>query len=119
MVGICCLPFSSNISIYRGTIGCYGRAVALLLRRVPIGGGARAMTLGHTILACDRLSFIETHPHELVHVRQYERWGVFFVPAYLLCGLWLWWTNQNPYLDNPFEIEAYRLESEYKSRKVA
>ena len=78
---------------------------------MPIAGGARAMTLGHTILACDRLAMIATFPHELVHVRQYERWGVFFVPAYLLCGGWLWWMNKDPYWDNPFEVEAYKLES--------
>jgi hypothetical protein len=45
--------------------------------------------------------------HELVHVRQYERWGVLFIPAYLLCSLVLWLTGRDPYRDNPFEREAY------------
>lgn len=119
LIGFACIPFSGKITFYRGTFGCYGRGVALLLRKVPIGGGARAMTLGHTILACDRATLISTHPHELVHVRQYERWGPFFVPAYWLCGIWLWWNNGDAYWDNPFEKEAYRLESEYINRNIA
>ena len=118
-MGVCCCPFCGNITFYHGTIGCYGKGVATLLRRMPIAGGVRAMTLGHTILACDRLALVATHPHELVHVRQYERWGPFFVPAYLLCGMWLWWTNHDAYWDNPFEKEAYRLKFEYNTRNIA
>lgn len=119
LVGIVGSPFSGKIVFYRGTVGCYGRGVAVLLRRVPITGGARAITLGHAILACDRLALISTHPHELVHVRQYERWGPFFVPAYMICGVWLWWNNGDAYWDNPFEKEAYRLESEYTNRNIS
>ena len=118
-IGIFCKPFSSHISIYHGTIGCYGAGVAWILRRMPIEGGASAMTLGHTILARDRSSLLATHPHELVHVRQYELWGPFFVPAYLLCGLWLWCRRKDAYWDNPFEKEAYKLDSEYNSRNIA
>ncbi len=119
LIAIICSPLSVKFIFYHGTVGCYGRGVALVLRRMPIAGGARAMTLGHTIWACDRLAFISTHPHELVHVRQYERWGPFFVPAYLICGVWLWWNSNEPYWDNPFEKEAYRLESEYQNRNIA
>jgi hypothetical protein len=48
--------------------------------------------------------------HELVHVAQYERWGPLFVPAYLACSAWMWLIGRDPYLDNPFEEEAYGLE---------
>jgi hypothetical protein len=42
-----------------------------------------------------------------VHIRQYERWGVFMVPLYLLAGAVLYLRGFDPYLDNPFEREAY------------
>jgi hypothetical protein len=45
-----------------------------------------------------------------VHVRQYERWGPFFIPAYLLCSVWLMLRGYNAYLDNPFEVEAYAID---------
>ena len=45
--------------------------------------------------------------HEMVHVRQYERWGPFFIPAYLACSLGLWLAGKDAYRDNPFEREAY------------
>jgi len=48
-----------------------------------------------------------SHDHEMVHVRQYERWGALMGPAYLSCALVLWTQGRRPYLDNPFEREAY------------
>ncbi|HMO84113.1 MAG TPA: hypothetical protein PKC18_04240 [Lacipirellulaceae bacterium] len=45
--------------------------------------------------------------HELVHVRQYERWGPLFVPAYLACSAVIWLRGGDAYLDNPFEREAF------------
>ncbi len=81
--------------------------IAGLLKHAPIMGGAAAMTFGHTILARNRDEILRTIDHELVHVRQYESWGVLFVPAYLGSSVWLWLRGRDPYLDNPFEIEAY------------
>jgi hypothetical protein len=45
--------------------------------------------------------------HEQVHVRQYERWGPLFVPAYLLSSLVELLRGRRPYRDNWFEREAY------------
>jgi hypothetical protein len=42
-----------------------------------------------------------------VHVRQYERWGPLFVPAYLLSSLVELLRGRRPYRDNWFEREAY------------
>lgn len=92
--------------VYRGTIGIVGPAVAKLLVLAPIRGGAAALTLGHTILAVSEAAFYETWDHEVVHVRQYERWGIFFVPAYFACGWWQWMHHRDAYWDNPFEVEA-------------
>ena len=38
--------------------------------------------------------------------RQAERWGPFFLPAYVLASLAVGLRGRRWYLDNPFEIEA-------------
>jgi hypothetical protein len=98
-----------SLLVHRGTIGVIGPAIECLLVRVPIIGGAAAMTFGHSILAKDRDTFYSTWDHERVHVDQYQRWGLLFVPMYLGVGLWLKIRGKDPYWDNPFEIEARRL----------
>jgi hypothetical protein len=80
----------------------------MLLRYLPFGG-ATAMTLGHVILARDIFCRDSAREHELVHVRQYERWGPAFIPAYFACSLVLWLRGRHPYFDNPFEREAYGI----------
>ena len=85
----------------------YGGAVTWLLARLPLVGGAAAMTLGHVVLGRSQDDLEWSREHELVHVRQYERWGPFFIPAYLLCSAVQWMRGKNAYLDNPFEREAY------------
>src|SRR6266481_4181089 len=87
----------------------HGGLLQRLLRRVPIAGGASAMTLGHVVLARTSADLDRSRRHELVHVAQYERWGPFFVPAYFACSAWMWLRGYDAYLDNPFEEEAYRL----------
>jgi hypothetical protein len=86
----------------------YGGFLPWILKRVPIDGGASAMTLGHVVVSCDREQLARCRHHERVHVRQYERWGVLFVPAYLACSVALWFRGLDPYRDNPFEVEAAR-----------
>lgn len=71
-------------------------------------GGPMAMTLGHTVIGRTTAALDLTRRHELVHVRQYERWGPLFIPAYLLCSLWLRMAGRDAYRDNPFEVEAFR-----------
>ena len=66
-----------------------------------------ALTLGHTILGQSDAALDISYAHEMVHVRQYERWGPFMGPAYLICTLILWLMGYRPYRDNPFEREAY------------
>jgi hypothetical protein len=85
----------------------HGGIPAWLLRWAPIIGGASAITFGHTVLARTIDDLDHSREHELVHVRQYERWGVFFVPAYLACSAWLLARGKHAYWDNPFEREAY------------
>ena len=88
------------------TIEFYGGGVKWLLAHLPPGQFALALTLGHTILGQTDAALDISRDHESVHVRQYERWGPFMGPAYLLCSLFLWCVGRQPYRDNPFEREA-------------
>lgn len=45
--------------------------------------------------------------HERVHVRQFERWGIFLPLIYWGIGWWLRWRGFDPHLDHPFEREAF------------
>lgn len=100
-----------------GVLELHGGFVRWVLTTlVPLPGGASALTLGHVVLARDEECHERTRVHERVHVRQVERWGIFFLPAYVFCSLWLLLRGRNPYRDNPFEVEAYRLEAEHKLR---
>lgn len=88
------------------------RLLRRLSRTSAVGGGIRAITLGHIVIATDSESLRVTRRHERVHVRQYETWGPFFIPLYLLCSGWQAFRGRHPYLDNPFEVEAYRVDLE-------
>jgi hypothetical protein len=109
-VGIGCIT-GARIQIARGAIEVHGGLVTKFLRHgLPLLGAGAAMTLGHVILGRDIECLDDCRNHEHVHVRQYERWGPFFLPAYILASLYLWVRGRDPYLDNPFEKEAYELE---------
>jgi hypothetical protein len=86
----------------------WGGGAAWFLRSFPLIAGAAAVTFGHTVLARSLIDLEATRTHELVHVRQYERWGPLFIPAYLFCYFTLWLRGRHPYFDNPFEIEAFK-----------
>lgn len=95
--------------VHSGVIEAHGGFAAWALRKlVPLPGGATAMTLGHVVIAIDADAHDLTRTHERVHVRQCERWGPIFIPAYFLASAWCWWRGKDAYLANPFEVEAYR-----------
>jgi hypothetical protein len=85
----------------------FGRGPTWFLRFFPFVAGASAVTFGHVVLARTAADMDACREHELVHVRQYERWGPLFVPAYLLCWLVQMLRGKSGYWDNPFEREAY------------
>ena len=74
------------------------------LRRLPFA----AITLGHVILGQDLATLAALRPHEQVHVRQFQRWGVLMLLAYPAASLWQWLRGRRPYWDNPFEVAARR-----------
>ena len=69
---------------------------------------AEAMTLGHVVLGRDPGALERCRDHELAHVRQVERWGPLFLPAYLAASLWAVLTGRHYYRDNWFEVDANR-----------
>lgn len=84
----------------------HGGLAKTFLERFP--GEPIAMTLGHTVIGRTQAALDVTRAHELIHVKQYERWGGFMLPAYLACSFWLWLIGRDPYHDNPFEKQAFR-----------
>ena len=97
-----------HMRIVDGVLELHGGLVTRFLRHGTfLRGGAAAMTLGHVVLGVNQRALDETRDHERVHVRQVERWGPAFIPAYLLASVIAWMRGQHPYLDNYFEREAF------------
>ena len=109
--------------IRRGRVACVDGVVEAhgpLLERAlatltPLAQGADALTLGHVVLGRNARALEVTRTHERVHVRQYESWGAFFLPAYFLAGAWALATGRHPYFDNRFELEARQVEMQRNS----
>lgn len=79
-----------------------------LLRRLPFC----AITFGHVVIGLSRSELERTRAHEHEHIRQYERWGLFFFLAYPASSLYQWIRGNNPYWDNRFEVQARLRASE-------
>jgi hypothetical protein len=85
----------------RGVLEVSGSCIAT---RLPFD----AITLGHVVLAHTPRAMARWRRHERVHVRQCERWGPMFFPAYLLAGAWQGLHGRSMYWHNPFEVQARR-----------
>lgn len=93
-----------------GVLEIHGGFVTYFLSEwTLLEGGASAMTLGHVVLGRDRGCLDWSRAHERVHVRQCERWGPFFLPAYGIASIVVKLRRGDAYRDNPFEREAYEV----------
>jgi hypothetical protein len=100
-----------HMSIVNGVLEVHGGILRPLLRWcLFLPGGVSAITMGHVVLGRDQETLDWTRSHERVHVRQCERWGPLFVPAYFLAGLLALLRGKRMYMENPFEVEAYEQE---------
>ena len=90
-----------------GVVEIHGERVAVALNRLWLP--AKAITIGHCEPGQTLAALEVTRCHERVHVKQYERWGPFFIPAYILAWAYLSCVGRDGYRDNPFEVEAYRV----------
>lgn len=102
------LLLMGRFRVVQGVLEIHGPAICWALNRMPVS--ALAMTVGHVVFGQSELALDLTRKHEHVHVRQYARWGVFFVPAYLAASAWLYLRGRDAYRENPFEIEAYAVD---------
>jgi len=109
LLGVFILLFGGTWRSWRGTIEFGGGGCGRLLSRLPQRMRFSAMTLGHVILGVDGAALAELRPHEHVHVRQYERWGPLFLPAYVLSSLVQLLRGRHPYRENHFELQAFAL----------
>jgi hypothetical protein len=92
-----------------GVVEIYGPRIGKSLLSMPVP--AMAMTFGHVVFGVTQDALDVTRQHEAVHVRQYERWGPLFVPAYLVASAYLYLRGRDAYRENPFEVEAYAIDT--------
>ena len=90
----------------RGVLELHGGFARFFLRHC-LFVKASALCLGHVIIGQDRACLDYSRDHEHVHVRQFERWGPFMLPAYFLSSFLAWRRGGHFYFDNRFEREAY------------
>lgn len=94
-----------------------------VLAAAPRAEGRRprfdAITLGHVVLARDERALTALRAHELEHVRQYERWGLVFIPAYAFSSLIQLLKGRDPYWLNGFEVRARKRSNDDEPRPVA
>lgn len=96
-----------RVRVVDGVLEAHGPWLRWLLSSCLPLRGVTAMTLGHIVIGRDQSALDDTRAHERVHVRQYERWGALFLPAYLIASMWAMGTGRHYYRDNVFEREAY------------
>lgn len=118
LVGALGAPWGVRWRVEHGCIEMHGGLVTWMLQRMLPPHGATALTLGHVIWGQSPDHLDAARAHEHVHVRQYERWGPLFLPAYLGASILLWLRGRPAYRENPFEIEAYQC-SDIKPTKDA
>jgi hypothetical protein len=115
LIGLLFVPIAAftrgGVELVDGVLELHGPFIAWTLAHcIPLNSGVVAITLGHVVLGRDREALVQTRAHERVHVRQYERWGPMFIPAYLLASLWGFVTGAGAYHGNAFERAAFKGE---------
>jgi hypothetical protein len=112
LVGLLFVPLAfcrgGGLALVDGVLEAHGPLIAWLLRHCTlIPGGAAAITFGHVVLGRSTEALCRTRAHERVHVRQCERWGPAFIPAYLAASVWAFLSGTGAYHGNVFEREAF------------
>jgi len=92
-----------------GTVEVYGGVIGRFVSHHPGSLRLSAVTLGHVVLGASGPRLDALRAHERVHVRQYERWGPLFLPAYALSSLGQVVHGGHWYRDNDFERQARDL----------
>ena len=107
LFGVVAILLGATVRRAAGALEFGGGLLGRLLRWLPPGLSFSAITFGHVILGIDHATLAHLRAHEQVHVRQYERWGPLYLPAYVLSSILELLRGRNPYRDNYFEREAF------------
>jgi len=110
-LGLAVCSLGGGFRLHDGVAEFSGGRLEILLARVPPRLRFSAITFGHVVIGVSEPVMVAVRSHERVHVRQYERWGPLFLPAYLLSSAWQLARGRSPYRDNYFEREAFAAES--------
>jgi hypothetical protein len=114
LLGLVMLALGGRVHIVAGVAEFHGGHVGNFFASRPPPFCFGAVTLGHVILGTCHKELCALRAHEHVHVKQYEQWGVFFLPAYALSSLWEILHGRNGYSNNFFERQAYREDDKQK-----
>ena len=106
VAGALTMATGGQMQVERGALEFHGGFARWFLERRWVM--AAAMTLGHVILGRDPHCLATCRDHEQAHVRQVERWGPLFLPAYVVASGIAWARGGHYYLDNHFEVDARR-----------
>lgn len=109
--GLVMLCLGARLQLVRGVAEFSGGLLGALACRAPAPLRFSAMTLGHVILGVSAAELSVAREHEHIHVRQYELWGLMFLPAYLASSAWQFAIGRRAYRDNFFEKQAYAAEA--------
>lgn len=109
--GLLVLGLGGRVSVVRGVAEFHGGRLGRLLARLPHPLCFGAMTLGHVVVGIDEHQLVVLRAHEHAHVRQYERWGVLFLPAYAASSAWQVLCGRGVHRDNFFERQARAAEA--------
>jgi hypothetical protein len=107
ILGLFAMLLGASARVRSGALEFGGGGLGRAVSRLPTPVAFSAITFGHVILGIDTATLAAVRAHEQVHVRQYERWGPVFLPAYLVSSLWQLLRGRDPYRENHFEREAY------------
>jgi hypothetical protein len=103
------VPLSVSFARRDGALQAYGPGAALLLRIVVPWMAASGLTIGHVLIYRNQADARTLHAHEIVHVRQWERWGLLFPLAYGVASVRAAMAGGHYYRDNVFEVEARQI----------
>jgi hypothetical protein len=107
IAGTAMLCLGGRVRRVQGCAEFSGGLIGSLIASPAIACPYRAITLGHVILGTDEAGLLAAREHEQVHVRQYELWGPFFLPAYVASSFWQLLCGRRCYRDNYFERQAF------------
>lgn len=106
LAGLLVLLVGGRARRVSGTAEFYGGVLGGFICRHPGSLRLSVVTLGHVVLGASGPRLDALRAHERVHVRQYERWGPLFLPAYAISSLAQIARGGHWYRDNAFERQV-------------